>query len=111
MRRAYQRALPAVATADTDSAATSGVRAISLPPANTLTSPTRCPLATGSASATLGALLLSLDGGDKAAFTITQGVEMGRPSLLKVTSWRAEDGCHARVGGSCIPMFRGEALL
>ena len=67
--------------------------------------------ATGSASATLGALLLSLDGGDKAAFTITQGVEMGRPSLLKVTSWRAEDGYHSRVGGSCIPMFRGEALL
>jgi len=67
--------------------------------------------ATGSASATLGALLLSLDGGDKAAFTITQGVEMGRPSLLKVTSWRAEDGYHSRVGGNCTPMFRGEALL
>jgi trans-2,3-dihydro-3-hydroxyanthranilate isomerase len=67
--------------------------------------------ATGSASATLGALLLSLDGGDKAAFTITQGVEMGRSSLLKVTSWRAEDGYHSSVGGSCIPMFRGEALL
>ncbi|MBM1174890.1 PhzF family phenazine biosynthesis protein [Microvirga arabica] len=67
--------------------------------------------ATGSASATLGALLLSLDGGDKAAFTITQGVEMGRSSLLKVMSWRAEDGCHSRVGGSCTPMFRGEALL
>jgi trans-2,3-dihydro-3-hydroxyanthranilate isomerase len=67
--------------------------------------------ATGSASATLGALLLSLDGGDKAAFSVTQGVEMGRPSLLKVTSWRAEDGYHSRVGGSCTPMFRGEALL
>jgi trans-2,3-dihydro-3-hydroxyanthranilate isomerase len=67
--------------------------------------------ATGSASATLGALLLSLDGGDTAAFSITQGVEMGRPSLLKVTSWRAEDGYHSRVGGSCIPMFRGEVLL
>jgi trans-2,3-dihydro-3-hydroxyanthranilate isomerase len=67
--------------------------------------------ATGGAGATLGALLLSLDGGDEADFTITQGVEMGRPSLLKVTSWRAEDGCHSRVGGSCIPMFRGEALL
>jgi trans-2,3-dihydro-3-hydroxyanthranilate isomerase len=67
--------------------------------------------ATGSASAALGALLLSLDGDDKAALTITQGVEMGRPSLLKVSSWRAEDGFHSRVGGTCIPMFRGEALL
>jgi trans-2,3-dihydro-3-hydroxyanthranilate isomerase len=67
--------------------------------------------ATGSASAALGALLLSLDGGDTAAFSIRQGVEMGRPSLLKVTSWRAEDGYHSRVGGSCIQMFEGEALL
>src|SRR4051812_24962098 len=67
--------------------------------------------ATGSASAALAALLLSLDGGDKAAFTITQGVEMGRPSLLKVTSWRAEVGYHSRVSGGCIPMCRGETLL
>ncbi|CAH1680670.1 Phenazine biosynthesis protein PhzF like [Hyphomicrobiales bacterium] len=67
--------------------------------------------ATGSASATLGALLLSLDGGDEAAFTITQGVEMGRPSLLNVTSHRAKDGYRSRVGGASAPMFRGEALL
>lgn len=67
--------------------------------------------ATGSASATLGALLLSLDGGDQAVYSITQGVEMGRPSLLKVTSRRAADGFRSRVGGGCVPMFRGEALL
>jgi len=67
--------------------------------------------ATGSASATLGALLLSLDGGDKAAYSITQGVEMGRPSRLNVTSRRAADGFRSRVGGGCVPMFRGEALL
>lgn len=67
--------------------------------------------ATGSASATLGALLLSLDGGDDAAYTITQGVEMGRPSLLAVTSRRAEDGIRSRVGGGAVPMLRGEALL
>lgn len=67
--------------------------------------------ATGSASATLGALLLSLDGGDEAAYTITQGVEMGRPSLLNVTSRRAADGFRSRVGGGSVPMFRGEALL
>lgn len=67
--------------------------------------------ATGSASATVGALLLSLDGAESADFTITQGVEMGRPSLLHVTSRRTADGIRSRVGGSCVPMFRGEALL
>ncbi|PTM43054.1 PhzF family phenazine biosynthesis protein [Bosea sp. 124] len=67
--------------------------------------------ATGSASATLAALLLSLDGGDSAAFSLTQGVEMGRPSQLRVTARRGADGIRATVGGSCVPVFRGEALL
>ncbi len=67
--------------------------------------------ATGSASATLGALLLSLDGGEEAAYTITQGVEMGRASLLNVAARRAADGPRARVGGACAPMFRGEVVL
>jgi len=67
--------------------------------------------ATGSASATLGALLLSLDGGEEASYAITQGVEMGRPSLLKVSSRRTQDGFRSRVGGSCAPMFRGEVEL
>lgn len=67
--------------------------------------------ATGSASAALGALLLSIDGGDSAAVTITQGVEMGRPSVIEVVSWRAADGYRSRVGGRCAPMFRGEAVL
>ncbi|KRE05907.1 phenazine biosynthesis protein PhzF [Bosea sp. Root381] len=67
--------------------------------------------ATGSASATVAALLLSLDGGDSAAFTLTQGVEMGRPSLLRLTASRGADGIRATVGGSCVPVFRGEALL
>jgi trans-2,3-dihydro-3-hydroxyanthranilate isomerase len=67
--------------------------------------------ATGSASATLGALLLSLDGGEEASFTITQGVEMGRPSTLNVSARRTADGHRARVGGDCVPMFRGEALI
>lgn len=67
--------------------------------------------ATGSASATLGALLLSLDGGEAAAYTITQGVEMGRASLMNVTARWGPDGCRARVGGACAAMFRGEALL
>lgn len=67
--------------------------------------------ATGSASATLATLLLSLDGGDSASFTLSQGVEMGRPSLLQLTARRGEDGIRATVGGSCVPVFRGEALL
>jgi trans-2,3-dihydro-3-hydroxyanthranilate isomerase len=67
--------------------------------------------ATGSASATLGAFLLSLDGGETTAFSITQGVEMGRPSRLRVSAHRAQDGFRARVGGSCAPMFRGEVIL
>lgn len=67
--------------------------------------------ATGSASATLGALLLSLDGGETASFDITQGVEMGRPSRLRVTARRGEDGFRATVGGGCVPVLRGEAQL
>lgn len=67
--------------------------------------------ATGSASATLAALLLSLDGGASASFTLSQGVEMGRPSQLDLTAHRASDGIRASVGGDCVPVFRGEALL
>ena len=67
--------------------------------------------ATGSASATLAALLLSLQGGDSARFQLTQGVEMGWPSLLKLTAQRATDGIRATVGGGCVPVFRGEAML
>jgi len=67
--------------------------------------------ATGAASATLAALLLSLEGGDSAHFELTQGVEMGRPSLLKLTAQRGPDGIRATVGGGCVPVFRGEALL
>jgi trans-2,3-dihydro-3-hydroxyanthranilate isomerase len=67
--------------------------------------------ATGSANATLGALLLSLDGGEKAAFDVIQGVEMGRPSRLKVTAHRAADGVRATVGGGCAPMFKGSVTI
>jgi trans-2,3-dihydro-3-hydroxyanthranilate isomerase len=67
--------------------------------------------ATGSANATLAALLLSLDGGDSAAFDVSQGVEMGRPSRLKVTAHRAADGVRATVGGGCAPMFKGQVTL
>lgn len=67
--------------------------------------------ATGSANATLAALLLKLDGGETAAFDVIQGVEMGRPSRLKATAHRAADGIRATVGGGCAPMFKGSVTL
>jgi trans-2,3-dihydro-3-hydroxyanthranilate isomerase len=67
--------------------------------------------ATGSASATLAALRLSLTDAADLRFTITQGVEMGRPSKLSVSARRAADGVRASVGGGCVPVFRGELSL
>jgi trans-2,3-dihydro-3-hydroxyanthranilate isomerase len=67
--------------------------------------------ATGSANATLGALLLSLSDADEASFDIIQGVEMGRPSRLQVSARRTNGGIRASVGGGCVPVLRGEAEL
>lgn len=67
--------------------------------------------ATGSASAATAALLLSLSGAEGGTWTLTQGVEMGRPSLLNLKAWRTAEGVRASVGGSCVPVLRGEALL
>ena len=67
--------------------------------------------ATGSANATLGALLLSLTQDQAGDYVVSQGVEMGRPSVLKVTARRAADGIRATVGGGCAPMFRGQVTL
>jgi len=69
--------------------------------------------ATGSAATTLAALLLSLSGGQREArFDIHQGAEMGRPSLLRCRAWREEGGgVRASVGGGCVPVLEGEALL
>ncbi|MBV1798796.1 PhzF family phenazine biosynthesis protein [Siccirubricoccus sp. G192] len=67
--------------------------------------------ATGSAATPLAALLLSLSGHAEARFDILQGVEMGRPSLLHATARRVSDGIRATVGGGCVPVLRGEAML
>ncbi|KRB41316.1 PhzF family phenazine biosynthesis protein [Phenylobacterium sp. Root700] len=67
--------------------------------------------ATGSANATLAALLLSLSTADAGAWDIIQGVEMGRPSRLHATARRGAEGITATVGGGCIPVLRGEASL
>lgn len=63
--------------------------------------------ATGSANATLGALLLHLGGGNELAYEAWQGIEMGRPSRLVVRAWRTGNGIRASVGGACVPVFRG----
>lgn len=67
--------------------------------------------ATGSAATPLAALLLSIAGGDRLAVDIHQGVTMGRPSLLRASAYRADDGIRARVGGSCVPVFSGTARV
>jgi len=67
--------------------------------------------ATGSASATLAALRLSLIDAADLRFTITQGVEMGRPSRLNVSARRGADGVRASVGGGCVPVFSGALSL
>lgn len=67
--------------------------------------------ATGGAATLLAGFLLSLDGGADGAWDMLQGVEMGRPSLLAARAHRAPEGIRASVGGRCVPVLRGEALL
>ncbi len=67
--------------------------------------------ATGSANAPLAALLLSLSDKSHHALEVMQGVEMKRPSLLNLTATRGEDGIRATVGGRCVPVLRGEAMV
>lgn len=67
--------------------------------------------ATGSAAVTLGALLLSRGAEARARYDMVQGVEMGRPSMLVVEAWRDGEAIRASVGGSCVPMLRGEVEL
>lgn len=66
--------------------------------------------ATGSASAALGALLALLRPEPAGVFAIeiAQGVEMGRPSLIRVTA-RKEEGTVGEVliAGRCVPVMRG----
>jgi len=67
--------------------------------------------ATGSAATPLAALLLSLTGAESATTDIIQGVEMGRPSLLRTTARRTPDGIRATVGGNCVPVFQGTVTI
>jgi len=66
--------------------------------------------ATGSAAAALGGYLSRIDGREDArlAWTIEQGGEVGRPSLLYVEADRAGGETTAvRVGGSAVAVSRG----
>ena len=66
--------------------------------------------ATGSANATLAALLTSLAPGDNVtlAYDIAQGQEIGRPSRLLATARKTPDGpVLATVAGSCVDVMRG----
>jgi trans-2,3-dihydro-3-hydroxyanthranilate isomerase len=67
--------------------------------------------ATGSAATPLAGFLLHLSGAESAALDIAQGIEMGRPSLLRTTARRTSEGIRATVGGGCVPVLRGEAML
>ena len=67
--------------------------------------------ATGAAAVALAALLLSLGEEANGAYDITQGVEMGRPSLLRTTATRTADGIRATVGGDCVEVLSGEAMV
>ena len=67
--------------------------------------------ATGSANATLAALLLSLSTEDAGAWDIIQGVELARPSRLHATARRTSGDITATVGGGCVPVLRGEATI
>lgn len=67
--------------------------------------------ATGSANGPLGGLLLSLSGEASARFTVSQGVEMGRPSELRIRAFRDSAGIRAEIAGHCVFVMQGEIFL
>ncbi|MBV8093542.1 MAG: PhzF family phenazine biosynthesis protein [Acetobacteraceae bacterium] len=70
--------------------------------------------ATGSASAALAGLLVSLAPGEdvELGFEIAQGEEIGRPSrILASASKSAEGAIRASLAGDCVPVMRGQVDL
>lgn len=67
--------------------------------------------ATGSAASAMCALLLDESSDDYLRLEVTQGIAMGRPSNMIVEARRTPEGIRAWVGGGCVPVLRGEALL
>jgi trans-2,3-dihydro-3-hydroxyanthranilate isomerase len=66
--------------------------------------------ATGSATACLGAYLLAHGRGERFSLQIEQGVEMGRPSLLRLEVTGGAGATKIRVGGRVVESARGELL-
>ena len=70
--------------------------------------------ATGSAAAALGGYLSGVDGGEDArlSWTVEQGIELGRPSLLYVEADRAKGATTAvRVGGNAVAVSSGTMVV
>lgn len=70
--------------------------------------------ATGSANCALAALLTHYDPAESGeyAWTISQGVEMGRPSLLYARTEKSGGSVSAtRIGGDCVMVSRGELYV
>ena len=67
--------------------------------------------ATGSAAAALAAFLLSLTDAPAHALDIHQGIEMGRPSLIRAAARRGAGGIRASIGGRCVSVLRGQAAV
>jgi trans-2,3-dihydro-3-hydroxyanthranilate isomerase len=70
--------------------------------------------ATGSASAALGAYLLSLDSraDANAHISIRQGVEMGRPSEIELDVRKSVGQVESvKVSGRCVPVMAGELTI
>lgn len=70
--------------------------------------------ATGSAAGALAAYLAGLDPRLDAVFDITieQGVEMGRPSAIKIEARKVAGHVESvRVSGRCVPMMQGTLAL
>jgi trans-2,3-dihydro-3-hydroxyanthranilate isomerase len=70
--------------------------------------------ATGSAAAALGGYLSKIDGRPEASlsWTVEQGLEMGRPSIIHVEADRARGTTTAvRVGGGAVFVSRGTMTI
>jgi trans-2,3-dihydro-3-hydroxyanthranilate isomerase len=69
--------------------------------------------ATGSATAAVAALLAHLEAGADAEVTlrISQGVDMGRPSLLLARGYKHAGSAGAKIGGRCVLMMRGSVEI
>jgi trans-2,3-dihydro-3-hydroxyanthranilate isomerase len=66
--------------------------------------------ATGSAASALACLLLKRSDQASLSLQVSQGVEMGRPSAMRVTAKRVGADIRAWVGGGCVPILRGELI-